>query len=76
MKAYAEGREGWIICPKCLDACVGIVGKSCSTCGTPQVLTPLLGHVVVEGKAEEAICEDLGREHTPEELALLEEFGV
>lgn len=94
MKSYAEGKEGWIICPKCLDACVGIVGKPCSTCGTPQVLTPLLGCVVHDGEVHDelnfatsfdaicgvqdeesqAIMPELG--YTPEEVALLEEFGV
>ena len=83
MKSYADGKEGWIICPKCLDACLGIVGKPCSTCETPQVLTPLMGCTVEEGRVVDHEVElplaDLQAEIEPyneEELALLEEFGV
>ena len=86
MKAYAEGKRGWIICPKCLDACEGVVGAPCPTCGTPQVLTPLMGCVVHDGEVHDqanfatsydAICEGLDQEqYTDEELALLKEFGV
>lgn len=76
MSSYAHGKRGWIICPKCLDACEGIVGAPCPECGTPQVLTPLMGCTVEDGVVEdhEKPCETLG--YSPEELALLEEFGV
>jgi hypothetical protein len=78
VKSYAEGKRGWIICPKCLDACEGVVGAPCPTCGTKQVLTPLMGCVVHDGEVHDeesqAIMPELG--YTPEEVALLEEFGV
>jgi hypothetical protein len=57
--------DHWIVCPKCLCAMVGEAGEICFICGVPCVSTPLYPP-----------CEALGTEYTPEELALLEEFGV
>jgi hypothetical protein len=37
--------NGWVICPRCLDAWQGSEGVLCSICGTAAVDTPLFKNV-------------------------------